>query len=135
MGVKTPLDQFIENLQARSGAQLRGPHAYPGHSHTSGLNPAKNQELKCDPKCDEPVTLPRPIPRPEQGGTSPQPSDWETEWRALAKVTFGITHDDPRFKPVMSALASCDLTFEQGDWLAFKLAAAQVRAAVRLSTE
>ena len=131
MGVKTPLDQFIENLQARSGAQLRGPHAYPGHSHTSGLNPAKNQELKCD----EPVTLPRPIPRPEQGGTSPQPSDWETEWRALAKATFGITHDDPRFNPVMSALDSCDRTFEQGDWLAFKLAAAQVRAAVRPSTQ
>ena len=97
MRVKTPLDQFIENLQARSGAQLRGPHAYPGHSHTSGLNPAKNQELKCGPKCDEPVTLPRPIPRPEQCGTSSQPSGWETEWGALAKVTPGITISDSRF--------------------------------------
>ncbi len=101
MGVKTPLDQFIENLQARSGAEQSGSHAYPCHSHTSGPNPAKNQELKCDPKCDEPVTLQRPIPRSEQGGTSPQPSDWETQWRALAKVTFGITHNDPIFKPVL----------------------------------
>ena len=61
--------------------------------------------------------------------------DWLAAWEELAQVTNNIEITDPRFKPVMGALASCDRTFEQGDWLAFKLAAAQVRAAVRPSTQ
>ena len=131
MRVKTPLDQFIENLQALSGAQLRGPHAYPGHSHTSGLNPAKNQELKCGPKCDEPVTLPRAIPRPEQCGTSSQPSGWETEWGALVKATPGITISDSRFQPLCEAIEKMDRAFEQDNFVAFKKAAAHAKDIIK----
>ncbi len=65
----------------------------------------------------------------------PSQNQWIQAWEALAQATNNIDFTDPRFKPVMSALDSCDLTFEQGDWLAFKLAAAQVRAAVRLSRQ
>ena len=72
---------------------------------------------------------------PERKPPPESTPDWETEWGALAKVTSGITHDDCRFRPVLAALKECDRAFEQGDWIQFRQAAAQVRAAVRLSTK
>ena len=60
----------------------------------------------------------------------PANPDWLAEWRTLARITDGITADDPRFKPVMAALEQCDTAYLAGDWPAFQQAAQQVREAV-----
>ena len=68
---------------------------------------------------------------PERKPSSESVPDWETEWQALAKVTSGITHDDPRFMPVLDALEECDRAFEQGDWIQFRQAAETVQQSVQ----
>ena len=52
--------------------------------------------------------------------------DWLRAWDELAQATNGITKDDSRFNPIMIALVQCDNAFEEDDWLAFRVAAAQV---------
>ena len=56
--------------------------------------------------------------------------DWLAEWHTLARITDGITADDPRFKPVMAALAVCEEAFQRGNWEAFQRGSEQMRLAV-----
>jgi len=55
---------------------------------------------------------------------------WLAAWRELAAVTNGVTADDSRFQPVMTALEQCDTAYLAGDWPGFQQAAQQVRQAV-----
>jgi len=52
---------------------------------------------------------------------------WLQAWEELAKVTYGLTHDDPRFKSVLAALERCDKGFELDDWPQFRKAAEEVK--------
>ncbi len=60
---------------------------------------------------------------------------WLAAWRELAAITNGITADDLRFQPVMTALEQCDTAYLAGDWPAFQQAVAQVRLAVQTEDE
>ena len=60
---------------------------------------------------------------------------WLSAWREVARMTDGITQDDPRFQLVMAALKPCDAAFERDDWGAFRKAVAQVRLAVQREHE
>ncbi len=60
---------------------------------------------------------------------------WLSAWREVARLTDGITQDDPRFQLVMAALKPCDAAFERDDWEAFREAAAQIRLAVQTEHE
>ncbi len=62
-------------------------------------------------------------------------ADWLAEWRTLARITDGITADDPRFQPVMATLEQCDAAFLANDWLAFQQAVARVWLAVQTEHE
>ena len=62
-------------------------------------------------------------------------ADWLAEWHRLARITHGITADDPRFQPVMAALDQCDVAFLANDWLAFQQAVARVWLAVQTEHE
>ena len=67
-----------------------------------------------------------------EGLTRPKNSrDWLAFWRELARMTYGIEKEDPRFHPVMNALDRCDEAFKQDDWPAFERAANDVRQAVQ----
>jgi hypothetical protein len=55
---------------------------------------------------------------------------WLPAWRELAALTSGLTADDPRLPVVMVALNECDNTYLNGDWTAFRQAAARVRSAM-----
>ena len=57
----------------------------------------------------------------------PTPTQWLNAWEDLAQATFGITHDDPIFKPVLAALEECDAAFEQDNWGLFREAAKKVQ--------
>ena len=61
--------------------------------------------------------------------------DWESAWEELARVTNGITREDPRFQPIMDALDVCDQEFLFGDWEAFQRAAVAVKALVAKGAE
>ncbi len=54
---------------------------------------------------------------------------WLAAWRELAAVTNGVTADDSRVQPVMTALEQCDTAYLAGDWPGFQRAAQQVRQA------
>lgn len=56
--------------------------------------------------------------------------DWSPTWRELAALSSGITADDPRLAGVMAALNECDNAYLNGDFPAFRQAAARVRSAV-----
>lgn len=67
-----------------------------------------------------------------EGLTRPKTNrDWLTLWRELARMTYGIEKEDPRFQPMMEALNRCDEAFKQDDWPAFEQAANDVRQAVQ----
>lgn len=57
--------------------------------------------------------------------------DWLTLWRELARMTYGIEKEDPRFQPVMNALDQCDEAFKADNWPAFEQAANDVRQAIQ----
>ena len=89
-------------------------------------------EIQLEPGC--PVYLPESralkLLAKAQGKVrlaEPANPDWLAEWRTLARITDGITADDPRFQPVMAALEQCDKAFQANDWSAFRRAAMQVR--------
>ena len=46
--------------------------------------------------------------------------DWLAAWRELAELTYGITPEDPRLQPVLTALNVCDVAFVADDWTAFQ---------------
>ncbi len=50
----------------------------------------------------------------------PANPDWLAGWRTLARITDGITADDPQFQPVMAAIEECDVAFLAGDWGRFQ---------------
>jgi len=58
-------------------------------------------------------------------------ANWETEWGALAKVTPGITISDSRFQPLCEAIEKCDRALEQGNFVAFKKAAAHAKDIIK----
>ena len=64
---------------------------------------------------------------PERKPSSESVPDWETEWQALAKVTLGITQDNPRFHPIMDALDQCDTAFLSNNWGQFRHIAQEVQ--------
>lgn len=55
---------------------------------------------------------------------------WLEVWRELARITYGVMPEDPRFKPVMIALDACDAAFEADDWEAFQEARQRVKNAM-----
>ena len=57
------------------------------------------------------------------------PREWSPTWRELAALTSGLTADDHRLPVVMEALNACDEAYLNGDWEAFRDAAARVRSA------
>ncbi|HJY80409.1 MAG TPA: hypothetical protein VKK81_04930 [Candidatus Binatia bacterium] len=62
---------------------------------------------------------------------APPPSPgWLAAWSELAQATYGITPDDSRLRPVMTALAQCDHAFATDDWPAFQRAAVEVKQIV-----
>jgi len=62
--------------------------------------------------------------------TKPETPDWLAAWRELARVTNGITREDPRFDPVLAALSRCDEYFLAGDWIGFQHGATEVNRIV-----
>ena len=52
--------------------------------------------------------------------------DWSPTWKELAELTSNLTPDDPR----LPLLHACDDAYLNGDWRAFRNAAARVRSAV-----
>ena len=57
----------------------------------------------------------------EHLGKHPQTRpDWLAAWRELARLTYGITPEDQRLQPVLTALNVCDGAFAAGDWAAFQ---------------
>ena len=56
--------------------------------------------------------------------------DWSPTWRELAALTSGLTAEDSRLPVVMAALNACDNAYLNGNWEAFRQAAARVRSAV-----
>ncbi len=57
-------------------------------------------------------------------------TDWRTTWRELAALTYGITPEDPRLAGVMATLYQCDAAYRNGNGVAFRHAAEQVRRAM-----
>ncbi len=57
--------------------------------------------------------------------------DWLAAWHNLAQATNNIERKDPRFQPVLDTLEECDRAFEQGDWIQFRQAAAEVQRIVQ----
>lgn len=53
--------------------------------------------------------------------------EWLMAWRAVARLTDGITKDDPRFAPMKAVLDQCEAAFSAGDWAEFQQAAIQLR--------
>ncbi len=97
-------------------------------------------EIRLEPGC--PVYLPESralrLLAKAQGRVrlaEPANPEWLAEWRTLARITDGVTGDEPRFQPAMAALEQCDVAFLAGDWPAFQRAAAQVWRAVQLEHE
>ena len=60
----------------------------------------------------------------------PRAVDWLAEWRHLAAMTSGLTKDDPRLPPVLTALGRCDDAFLAGDYPTFMQAAGKVEEAM-----
>ena len=60
----------------------------------------------------------------------PLSPDWLAECQMLARLTDGITREDPRFEPVLAALSQCDDFYLANDWPAFQQAAARLRQTV-----
>ena len=92
-------------------------------------------EIQLEPGC--PVYLPESralrLLAKAQGRVrlaEPANPEWLAEWRALARITDGITADDPRFQPIMAALEQCDMAYLAGDWPGFQRAALAVKRAV-----
>lgn len=65
-----------------------------------------------------------------QGKVRETTRGWLPTWRELATLSSGLTANDPRFPKVMDALNECDNAYLNGDWPAFRQAAARVRSAV-----
>ena len=49
--------------------------------------------------------------------------DWSTAWRRVARVTYGISGEDPRFGQIMKALSACDEAYLANDWAKFQRSA------------
>ena len=61
--------------------------------------------------------------------------DWLQEWREVAKISSGLTKEDPRLPSVMAALAVCDAAFALDDWAGFQRAKIGVTRAMERDIE
>lgn len=62
----------------------------------------------------------------ERSASSPPASNWHQEWRSLAQVSGCLSGGDPRFDPILAALAACDSAYKSGDRLRFMKEAGHV---------
>ena len=53
--------------------------------------------------------------------------DWSTAWRGIARLTYGITDEDPRFSQIMKTLNTCDEAYLANDWIKFQRGAGLLR--------
>jgi hypothetical protein len=72
----------------------------------------------------------RALEMARSAGRTPEPGShdwWVSRWKELAHMTNGLTTDDPRLGPVLSAMATCQHCYQAADPDGFQLAAAQVQ--------
>jgi len=60
---------------------------------------------------------------------------WLAVWRELATLTYGITPQDPRLGPVLTALNRCDEAFANDDWARFQRGANDIKEIVGLKCQ
>lgn len=62
----------------------------------------------------------------ERGTASAPTSNWLGQWQRLAQVSGMISGEDPRYAPVLAALAACQTAYKAGDREQFAQAAQHV---------
>ena len=67
----------------------------------------------------EPTSQPIGRPLPKKSLVLLKP-DWSTAWRRVARATYGISGEDPRFGQVMKMLNACDEAYLANDWATFQ---------------
>ena len=105
-------------------AEIQPAHNFPGPKETSTKYTKPPDPASEHSNQDNFVDIVDETQRPEDPKRAKLPrvsqARWLKTWRELADLTTGVEVNDPRFRPIMEALESCDRAFEQGDWATFQ---------------